>query len=369
MRRRRDVGVAAAEVDQRLAGLGRDGGDACEKRREVLLRQPFDPVGAGPHDAMLVGDAPRGSLVRATYRAGCAASVDRRCLPSQPSRRLLVCLLAMGASRARRGRARRARATALAPNGQSFPVTVDSIGSIQSPSSLDLVVYLDAQDSDPYVWVSESPAIGPAGTPRAAASASCSRSSLLPFGEQNKWVCRVSTILMAPGRTYYWWLDFRRSEPGNAFPQDRISGPFSFSLVSSRRRRRHRLRAEEPPEADPHAGVSSKTVAVGGGAAERGRVHRQPLDQAHEADAARLPDDEAVRPAAPARVRLLEPRRLGLGRGGEGDEPTRGDSELLGFWLRRQPRWLHLAPGVCTDVQGLLSTRMPNARVQARSRP
>ena len=26
------------------------------------------------------------------------------------------------------------------------------------------------------------------------------------------------------------------------------------------------------------------------------------------------------------------------------------------------PRWLHLAPGVCTDVQALLSSRKPNAR-------
>jgi len=37
-------------------------------------------------------------------------------------------------------------------------------------------------------------------------------------------------------------------------------------------------------------------------------------------------------------------------------------SELLGFWLGRQPRWLHLAPGICGDVQGLLSTRRPSAR-------
>lgn len=46
----------------------------------------------------------------------------------------------------------------------------------------------------------------------------------------------------------------------------------------------------------------------------------------------------------------------------EGDEPTSGGSEILGFWLNRQPRWLHLAPRVCSDVQGLLSTKLPNAR-------
>ena len=36
-------------------------------------------------------------------------------------------------------------------------------------------------------------------------------------------------------------------------------------------------------------------------------------------------------------------------------EPEAG-SELLGFWLGRQPRWLHLAPGICGDVQSLLTT-------------
>ena len=82
---------------------------------------------------------------------------------------------------------------------------------------LDLVVYLDAQDSDAWVWVSESPQIGPSGAPAGGSVGSCSQGSLLPFGEQNKWVCRVSTALLRPGRTYYWWLDFRRTEGGGGF--------------------------------------------------------------------------------------------------------------------------------------------------------
>ena len=46
----------------------------------------------------------------------------------------------------------------------------------------------------------------------------------------------------------------------------------------------------------------------------------------------------------------------------EGSEPTRGNTRLLGFWLVRQPRWLHLAPNVCADVQALLTSRKPNGR-------
>ena len=43
--RRRHVGVAAADVDHVRPGRR----DAREERREVLLRQALDPVGAGPH--------------------------------------------------------------------------------------------------------------------------------------------------------------------------------------------------------------------------------------------------------------------------------------------------------------------------------
>ena len=46
----------------------------------------------------------------------------------------------------------------------------------------------------------------------------------------------------------------------------------------------------------------------------------------------------------------------------EGAEPEQGSATLLGFWLGRQPRWLHLAPMVCSDVQGLLSSKQANAR-------
>ncbi len=54
VRGRRDIGIAAAEIDQRLARLGRHGGDAREERREVLLGEPFDSVRPRPHDPMLL---------------------------------------------------------------------------------------------------------------------------------------------------------------------------------------------------------------------------------------------------------------------------------------------------------------------------
>ena len=41
---------------------------------------------------------------------------------------------------------------------------------------------------------------------------------------------------------------------------------------------------------------------------------------------------------------------------------NRFDSVTLGFWLSRQPRWLHMSPVVCRDVQRLLSIRTINGR-------
>jgi hypothetical protein len=249
------------------------------------------------------------------------------------------------------------------PDGQSFTVTVDSGGSVQSPASLDLVVYLDGDDSSPVVWVSDSSAMSASGTPSGRSVGSCSSGSLLPFGEQNKSVCRVSTLLLQPGRTYYWWLAFRRQDPGGPAPTDRVSGPFSFSLVAQ---------ATPPPApapppvkdppVGPHTSVSTKTFAAAatlpGSAVFNGR--------------------RSVKHTTLTRLVYRTMKQLGVPRqlafacwnrsdwlsvlAAEGAEPEHGNTQLLGFWLGRQPRWLHLAPGICTDVQGLLTTRQPNAR-------
>jgi hypothetical protein len=42
--------------------------------------------------------------------------------------------------------------------------------------------------------------------------------------------------------------------------------------------------------------------------------------------------------------------------------PRTESGPLPGFWLPSQPRWLHIAPNICTDVQGLISSKQPNAR-------
>ncbi len=53
VRRRPHFGVAATEVDERRTGRRSCGGDATEKRDEVLLRQPIQAFGSGAHLAGL----------------------------------------------------------------------------------------------------------------------------------------------------------------------------------------------------------------------------------------------------------------------------------------------------------------------------
>lgn len=280
-------------------------------------------------------------------------------------RNLMTCLIAASAL-ALLATERASAGYGMSPDGATIDVTTDSRGRIDTPATLDLVVYLDAQDSDPYVWVSNSPQINSSGSPVGTTEAVCASSALIPFGEPNKSVCRISLRNLLPGQTYYWWLDFRRSEPGVPLPQDRISGPFTFSLAKVAAPPPPTPKPPVPPPpkkpADPQAGVSTKTVAA----------------------AATLPSanvftgSKSIKHITLTRLVYKTMKQLGAPRAlafacwnrsdwlsvlaAEGDTPTHGSSTLLGFWLGAQPRWLHLAPDVCTDVQALLSTRLANAR-------
>jgi len=274
-------------------------------------------------------------------------------LSGGPLRKLAVCLVAavaaslLAASKAEAG-------YGVHPNGHTFEVTAGTTGAISDPTTLDLVVFLDAQDSEPVVWISDRPDITPAGTPVGASLASCTQPALLAFGEPGKWVCRASTSSLRAGRTYYWWLDFNRPEEGSPVPQGRVSGPFTFALVA-------RPAAPMPPAPHPPT-VSRKTVAA----------------------AAKLPTADRYTGARSLKHRVLTqliyktmkqlgaPRTLAIACWNrpdwvsvvqaEGEEPETATTVLLGFWKPMQPRWLHIAPSVCTDVQALLDTKIPNGR-------
>lgn len=243
------------------------------------------------------------------------------------------------------------------PNAQIISVTVDSYGTI-SPSSIGILVGLDNRDSNYYVWVSESPQIGAYGTPVGASVASCGPYQFSAWSEPGKFHCPVSTILMKPGRTYYWWLDYQRLEDGATFPSDRISGPFSFTLQQSAT---PAPTASPAPAYEPDAPQSTKTFE----------------SAAYLPTAARYDGSRSIKHSKLTSViyktmsALGVPRTLAIGCWSDFDydavaasadiNTSHGDSVVAGFWLRDQPRWLHLAPFVCAEVQQLLDTRRPSA--------
>ena len=277
--------------------------------------------------------------------------------------RTLLCVLAAvtaalwGAGRAEAG-------YGVSPIDQTLPTTVDSIGYVLTPATIDFVVHLDEGDTSPFVWVSETLEIGPNGShqPRQGVG-SCATSGLFASGEPGKWVCRVSTQTMRRGRSYYWWLTYWRQEA--AGPVQQVSGPFVFGLGDEPPPPPPPPGEPEPepePPKDPHAGASTKKAE----SAAR-------LPTARRFDGRRSVKHASLTQLVYRTMKALgAPRQLAFAcwnvpdwisvLSWEGAEPTRGSTQVMGFWLGRQPRWLHLAPEICTDVQGLLSSKRPNAR-------
>jgi hypothetical protein len=238
---------------------------------------------------------------------------------------------------------------------------VQPTGTVPAQPRLDFLVFLDGRDSEPTVWVSDSALIGPAGAPVGATVGSCSGTAFRPWTEPGKLACSLSTLSLTPGRTYYWWLTYSRLEDGAAVPQGVVSGPFAFALAEAP--------ASPPapssppaPATRPAASVSTKTYASAATLPTRDRYTGR-LSIKH----ARLTD------VIYRTMKALDaPRVLAVGCWSEfdfgavaasADFVTHDDrTTLAGFWLGRQPRWLHLAPAVCTWVQGLLDTKLPTAR-------
>ena len=83
------------------------------------------------------------------------------------------------------------RATACSRSARPFAVTTSGIGYIVTPERLDFLVYLDGRDSEPFVWVSDSPAINSFGTPVGSVVASCNGTAFRPWVEPGKHVCSL----------------------------------------------------------------------------------------------------------------------------------------------------------------------------------
>jgi hypothetical protein len=104
------------------------------------------------------------------------------------------------------------------------------------------LVYLDSGDSTALVHVGTTAEINSSGWPVHDAGF-CSPTT--PWVEANKYTCQDSAMRLAPG-TYYWWLSFWKTDPGNTYSTQHISGPFAFTVA--------------PPTSPPNAGPVTPTA-------------------------------------------------------------------------------------------------------------
>src|SRR5581483_2100179 len=96
------------------------------------------------------------------------------------------------------------------------------------------LVYLDGADSTAEVHVSTTATLDGSGS-SADEIGSCSPTTAAT--EPDTYTCQPSlysgcgSAALTPG-TYFWWLTFFRTDPGNTVPTLHVSGPFQFTAVA-----------------------------------------------------------------------------------------------------------------------------------------
>jgi hypothetical protein len=226
------------------------------------------------------------------------------------------------------------------PHGTTIPVTVDASGRITAPATVDLVVRLDALDVDPRVVVGSTPELV-GGVPAGGAVTTCTAGELRPVSQPEALACQVPASSLSLTTTYYWWLVTRRPDA----PDELVSGPFTFTL------------ARDVPEPAPKPSRTFRSAAT--------------LPSRTGFDGTSVKHTVLTSMLYRLMKQLGAPRRLAVACWDEQDFASvaqsakagpvaKDDFFLDGFWLRTQPRWLHLAPTPCKQVQALIDSGQPN---------
>jgi len=119
--------------------------------------------------------------------------------------------------------------------GQAFAgYAVQPANGTQTSLSPTFLVYLDGADSTAEVHVSTTATVDGSGS-SADEIGSCSPTTAAT--EPDTYTCQPSlysgsgSAALTPG-TYFWWLTFFRTDPGNTVPTLHVSGPFQFTAVA-----------------------------------------------------------------------------------------------------------------------------------------
>src|SRR5581483_4370167 len=165
----------------------------------------------------------------------------------------------------------------------------------------------------------------------------------------------TDTSLLIPGESYYWWAVVTTADAAWVY------GPRTFTLGT-------------PSVAPPTPAPSVRGGSPGGLGSSSSKTWQSAatLPASDSFDGSRSVKQTTIGSMIYATMKLLRlPKRLAVACWTAADfEAVEGSAEIVadpfaeieGFWLRFQPRWLHLAPRICRDLQSLIDTRRVNGQ-------
>jgi hypothetical protein len=223
-------------------------------------------------------------------------------------------------------------------------VTVNAAdGLVHSPRWVDFRITLDGSESNKTIYVSDSPERTEEGEPAGATEDVCSGFEDHSYPASGHEGCTLDIQDFQLGVPHYWWVTYTNDD--GAIQMSKVS---SFKLVVKR------TVAETPTSVMTRADASKL----------RSSASFDGLASVHDTTLSNLVYKtlESLGSAKMLAVACWDDTDWESVVTHEEMRASDGNSTLEGFWTPKQPRWLHIAPAICTDVQKLIDTHKVNGR-------
>jgi hypothetical protein len=221
------------------------------------------------------------------------------------------------------------------------PVTVNTGGSVTSPLSIPLKITPNGSERNKVIYVSDSPERTESGTPVGSALYACTSLADRTWPASGNESCPLDLGDLHVGVPYYWWVTYLDDDNGGALTTSNVA---SFTLVARQAPSSTKTRADAP-QLRSSAGFDGSSS-----------IHDTKLSSLVYKTL------ESLGSAKMLAVACWDNDDWGSVVTHEGMQASDGSTTLEGFWMPKQPHWLHLAPDVCTNVQRLIDTDKPNGR-------
>jgi len=278
------------------------------------------------------------SLWGRSFREG---EITRVCAGARRRSIGVVLVVAVVAAAALAFSGRASAADVWSPNGNNIPVTVDTSGTVVSPSSIPLEITTNGSERNKIVYVSDSPDRKADGTPARNIEATCTSLADHTRPASGNERCPLDVGDLQFDVPHYWWVTYLDDSNAGALTMSNVA---SFTLVAKEAPTSTKTRADAP---------RLRSAAGFDGSSS---IHDTKLSSLVYKTL------ESLGSAKMLAVACWDTNDWESVVTSEGMQSSNGDATLEGFWMPKQPHWLHLAPDVCTNVQRLIDTHQANGR-------